>query len=164
MSDPVLPEDIVSAAVTWLGGFPDVLAALGVFNIDQVLTPGLFQYRLWTPIESTSSTACVVESDGGWAAANMHNTLRFPRLLISVWADPIRDFSSNSIDPGEVIRRAMNAFWTLDAHLHRAQGGEQMWGTLRTVDCVRLTEPVIYAVPDGDGLVRVQSYYAVTQG
>ncbi len=164
MSAPVLNDDIVQAAVTWLLGFPDVLDSVGTFIIDGVSSPGLFQYNLWTPIEGTGSTACVVDNDGGWTGPNNHNTLRFPRLLLNVWADPIRDGGSNSVDPGEVRRRATRTFEVLDSHLHRAYGGDQLWGEVRTVDCVRLTEPAIYAVPDGDGLVRLQAYYAVTQG
>ncbi len=157
-------DDIVQAAATWLLGFPDVVSALGTFVIDGVPTPGLFQYSNWVNIGGSSSTSCVIDSEGGWAAANPHNTLRFPRLSINVWADPIRDSINNNADSGEARRRATQTFWTIDRHLHRAQGGSQIWGDLRTVDCVRLTEPTLYIVPDGDGLVRLMAYYGVTQG
>lgn len=164
MTAPVDADDIVSAAVTYLVGFSDVLAAVSTFDVGGLLMPGVFQYRPFAPIEGSSGTAVIVESDGGWAGANIYNTMRFPRLLINVWADPIRDQGLNGVDPGEVRRRADQTFWVLDSHLHRPQGGTQMWGQLRTVDCARLTEPVAYAVPDGDGLVRLQAYYAVSQG
>ena len=164
MSSPVTQDDIVQAAVTWLLGFPDVLAALGTFVIDGELAPGLFQYETWTPIEGSSSTACVINNDGGWTGPNQHNTLRFPRLLVEILADPMRDSGFNNTDSGEVRRRATAAFTAIDAHLHRPQGGTMLWGQLRVVESVRLTEPMIYRVPDGDGLVRLQTYYAVTQG
>lgn len=159
-----MQDDIVQATVKHLIGFPDVLAVLDSFEVDGGSMPGLWQYRLFAQMEGTSGTACVIDSDGGWAGANPHNTLRFPRLMVTIWADPIRDMGSNAVDPGEVQRRAIRAFWAVDARLHRPQGGSQLWGSLRTVDCVRLTEPTMYVVPDGDGLVRCAGYYAITQG
>lgn len=159
---PVTADDIVSGAVTFLYGQPDVLAVLG----SDPDGPWLFQYDLWAKalMEGSESTALVVSSDGGWAGPNLQNTLRFPRLQIDVYADPIRDQRSNMSDPGEVQRRAYQAFQVVDKHLHRVNSGTQMWGSVRTVSCNRLTEPVVYRVPDGDGLLRCQVYYAVVQG
>lgn len=160
MTTPVTTDDIISAVVTYLRSKPAIIAVLGSDGDGS----WLFQYRLWAEIEGTSSTAAVLSHEGGWAGANLHNTLRFPRLLLSVWADPQRDAGHNATDPGEVQRRANAAFEVIDSYLHRPQGDSQMWGSIRTVDCVRLTEPAIYVVPDGDGLVQLQAYYAVTQG
>ncbi len=155
-----LTDDIVSGAVTFLMTKPDVLATLG-FDEDG---PWLFQYDLWTMVEKSQSTACVIDSDGGWATANPHNTLRFPRLSVAIWADPQRDQGNNAILPGEAQRRINHVFEVIDKHLHRVTGPEQMWGSIRTVSCVRITEPNILRVPDGDGMLRLLAYYAVTQG
>lgn len=163
MAAPVLADDIVAGAVTFLGGHADVLAELG-HDPGLPSQPWLFQYRLWTMMEGTQSTAAVISHDGGWAGPNLHNTLRFPRLTLSIWADPIRDDGGSGTDPGEVQRRLYQVFTVIDAHLHRPQGETQMWGSIRTVSCARLTEPTVLAVGEGDGLVRLQTYYAVTQG
>ncbi len=162
MPVPVTDDDIVSGAVAFLYSKPDVLAVLG----SDPDGPWLFQYELWAKdlIEGSESTALVISSDGGWAGPNLQNTLRFPRLQIDVYADPIRDHGNNVIDPGEVQRRAYRAFQVVDKYLHRVNSETQMWGTIRTVSCSRLTEPVVYRVPDGDGLLRCQVYYAVAQG
>lgn len=161
MTAPVTTDDIVAGALKYLQAQPAVLAVLGT---DGDGSPWLWGYRTWATVEGSQSTACIIASDGGWAAANQHNTLRFPRLLLNVWADPVRDGTLNGTQPGEVMLRANAAFEVLDRFLHRPQGGSQMWGSIRTVDCVRMTEPAINPVPDGDGVVRLQAYYAVTQG
>lgn len=158
------PDDIVSGTATYLSSEPVALAAVSTFNIGGQLTPGIFQYRPWAKIEGSQRTCVVITYDGGWTGPNLHNTLRFPRVGINIWADPLRDGQNNVTDPGEVMRRAYATFEAVDQVMHRVGGGSVMFGTLRVIECVRLIEPVIYVVPDGDGLVRCQTSYAVTQG
>lgn len=162
MTTPVATDDLVQGATKYLQGFDDVLAALGSYAATT--TPWLFQHELWVAMEGTQSTAAVLAPGGGWAGPNEHNTLRFERLSVEVWADPRRDSTGNIIEPGEVYRRIDAAYLALDSHLHRPQSGTQMWGTVRTVSCTRLVEPLTYAVPDGNGLLRLQVFYGVVQG
>lgn len=163
MTTPVTDDDIVSGTVDYLLNQPDAVAAVSTFVIGGKEAPGIFQYRPWAAMEGSSGTCCVVSSDGGWAAPNIHNRLRFPRLTVNIWADPIRA-NGNVVDPGEVMRRAFATYKAIDKFLHRTSGPEVWFGQLRVVSSVRLTEPLIYAVPDGDGLVRAQVLYAVTEG
>lgn len=156
-------EDIVTGAVRYLRTQPEVLDAVDTFTINGKLTPGVFSYRLWTRMEGSQSTAVVIQHDGGWATPNIHNTLRFPRLVLNVWADPLRDEQNNNVDP-RVQGRANACFEIVDRFLHLTAGPDRMFGSIRVVSCVRITEPVIYDVQDGDGLVRLQASYAVTQG
>jgi len=156
-------EDIVTGCTRYLLAQQPVLDAVDTFNIQGQLTPGIFSYQLWTPIEGTQKTAVVVQHEGGWATPNLHNTLRFPRILLSVWADPLRDAANNNIDP-RVQSRANACFEIVDKYLHMSAGANVMFGSIRIVDCVRLTEPAIDQVADGDGLVLLRAYYAVTQG
>lgn len=161
-------EDIVTGASRYLRGFPEVVNAVDTFTITGTAgasstTPGIWPYRLWTRMEGSQKTSIVVAREGGWAAANTHNTLRFPRLVLNVWADPLRDGQNNNVDP-RVQSRANACFEIADKYLHLTGGPERWFGDIRVVSCVRLTEPVIYDVADGDGLVRLQAYYAVTQG
>lgn len=160
MTTPVDEDDIVQGAVKWLQDFPDVRAVLGS-SADG--SPWLFQHRLWVVMEGTQSTAAAIIDAGGWGAPNPHNTMRFPRLSLEISADPIRDAGNNIIDPGEVSRRIKKAYKAIDARLHRPQGGEQWWGQIRTTGCTRLIEPSVYPVPDGGGLLRLTTTYAVTE-
>lgn len=161
MSTPIATDDLAQGASTWLATFPDVLAVLGV-NDDDV--PLLFQNTPFGRIECTQSTALVLSQMGGWAGPNDFNTMRFPRLSVEIYVDPLRDSMNNPIDPGEAHRRASNAFNVIDRRLHRPQSGVQMWGTVRTIACLRLGEPNVFGVPGGDGMLRLHVFYGVTQG
>lgn len=158
---PVGTDNVIAGAVKWLRGFPDVTAALGATAAGN---PYLFQHTMWVTLEGTGSTAAVLSRAGSWAARNTHNTMRFPRLALEIWADPIRDGGLNATDPGEVQRRADAAFTALDAHLHRPADTVVWWGSVRTLGCQGAGDPVAYPVPDGTGMVRLLAYYNVTQG
>lgn len=162
MSGPVNRDHLVQGCVKWLSTFPDILAVVGSYPLSSV--PYLFQHKLWAEMEGSQSTAAVIGREGGWAGANLHNTLRFPRLALEIWADPLRDEGGNVTDPGEVWRRIDAAWSAFDRRLHRPQGQTQMWGQVRTIAASRLNEPVVYEVPDGDGLLRLLVYYAITEG
>lgn len=167
MTSPVYPDgdDIVSGGVKFLLAQPECVAAVSTYIIGGRQVPGIFGYRPWNDtIEGTSTTCAVLSSEGGWAGANLHNTLRFPRLTLNIWADPQRDGGHNVTSQPEVMRRSFNVFRVFDRFLHRTGGDAVMFGTLRVVSSTRLTEPSVLTVPDGDGLVRLQTSYAVTEG
>ncbi len=154
-------DDLVTGAVRWLCADNTVRSAVGATPTG---TPYVFAHSLWTAVEGSGNTAIVVRYGGGWAAANLHNTLRFPRLDVDVWADPKRDRGGNAVDPAEVQRRVMGVFAAVDARLHRPQSGVQMWGGVRTIACSRMNEPTVYPAPDGGGLLMLQVFYGVTTG
>lgn len=161
MTTPIAQDDIVQGCAKMLTQKLDVVAALGTDSEGNVL---LRQYGLWMQMEGTQSTAAVIGNDGGWAGPNLHNTLRFPRITVDVYADPRRDAGGNLRDPGEVRRRINHAYQVIDRYLHRPEGGAEMWGSIRTLACARTIEPVITSVPDGGGLLRLFVAYGVTEG
>ncbi len=161
MSQPFTCDDLVQGAAKHPLAITDVVAVLGTTDSG---TPWLFQHYCYATVEGTSSTAAVLGYGGGWSGGNEHNTLNFPRLSLVLYADPLRDVNKNITEPGEVYRRIMNAFMVIDRHLHRPQGGVQMWGDIRTLSCVRTAEPNLYPVPSGEGVLRAQTFYAIEQG
>lgn len=160
MSTPVATDDLVQGAVKWLAGFADITAVLGATGE----APWLFQHELWAEVEGSSATAAVIARGGGWTSPNEHNTMRFPRLALEIYADPLRDAGRNLTNPGEVYRRIEAAFDAFDRRLHRPASATVRWGGVRTLGCLRLAEPIVYPVPDGDGLLRLQAFYAVVTG
>lgn len=162
MTGPVVTDDLVQGAVKWLMDQPAIVAVLGTF--PGTTTPYLFQHNLWARIEGTQSTAAVISRAGGWAGANPHNTLRFPRLSLELYADPLRDGARMVIEPVETWRRIEAAFAVFDKVLHQPAASAQMWGTVRAIGCLRQGEPIVYPVPDGDGVLRLQTFYGVSQG
>ncbi len=162
MSAPVTADDLVQGAVKWLLGFTDIAAVLGVY--PDTGTPWLFQTTLWATVEGSQSTAAVISRAGGWAGANAHNTMRFPRIRLELYADPIRDGARNLTDPGEAWRRIEAAWDVFDSRLHRPAAADVRWGDVRTLGCLRLGEPTVYSVPDGEGMLRLQCFYGVAVG
>lgn len=161
MSSPVNTDDFVAGATEYLLDKHDVTQLLGVTDAG---TPWLFQHSLIVAVEGSSSVAAVLSRAGSWTSANEYNTLRFPRLSVELWIDPIRTAEQDVIDVTEAWRRAEKVFKTFDRHLHRARGGVEWWGDVRTLSSSRQTEPTIYAVPNGDGMLRAQFFYAIEMG
>lgn len=153
--------------------FPDVVAAAGSFPADDPVNPGIpwiFQHNIYTRMEASSivkgtqATALVVIYAGQFAVPSVSTTARNQRLELDIWVDPLRDAYGNVTDLNETEDRG-NAVWALcDRHLHRAANdyGTILWGDLITTSCDRLSEPVWTPVPDGDGMLRGPSYYAVS--
>lgn len=162
MTTPVTTPDLVTGASEYLAGFPDVLTVLG--HYPGKTKPYLFRHRPWVKIENSQSTVCVLTNTTGWTTPNLHNTLRFPRLGVEIYVDPIRDPDNNSIDPDEATRRAHAAYKVLDRHLHRPQSGEQWWGSVRTIACERLAEPILLLGTSIEKPLILQVFYAVTEG
>ncbi len=161
MSTPVNTDDLVQGAAKHLLAQAEIVAVLGATPAG---SPWLFQHELYVTVQGTSSTAAVVAYGGGWTGANPHNTMRFPRLSLELYVDPQRDAAQNVTLPGEVHRRMHAAFTTFDRFLHRPQGEVEYWGEIRTLSSVRSAEPTVYVVPDGNGLLRAQAFYAIEQG
>lgn len=153
-------DDVVQGCVKYLSEFPEVTAFLATFEDGEHY---LFQYEMQGVVETTSKAAVVISRNGSWSSPNYHNTAKFPRLSVEVWVDPLRDGENNVIEPIESRRRAFFLLDQIDKRLHRPQGGApQFWGTVRTIESTRLGEPVLYAVPDGDSMLRGQVFYGVT--
>jgi hypothetical protein len=160
VTEPV--DDLISGVVEgYLLNQPDVVAALGAFP-DGV--PYLFQRDLWLNLEGTQSTAARLYRAGGWAGPNPHNTMRFPRLGLEITADPVRDAVNNAIgSTAEVEQRLDKVYKVFDRHLHRPANAVQMWGSVRTIGCARLGEPMTFPVADGGGLMRLSVFYGVIE-
>lgn len=159
MATPVDTDDLAQGVCIWLASFSDVLAELGAADDA---SPWLFQQKLHAVVEGSQSAAAVLSSfHGGWAAPNLHNTAEFPRLLLDLWVDPVRDLEHDYIELAETFRRARQVYAVLNRHLHRSTAEVVWWGTVRILGSTRLGEPVAAEVPDGDGMIRLQVYYAV---
>lgn len=162
MSSPVMDDDVVQGVCKWLATFEDVTSLVGSAPDG---TPYIFQDTLHAVLEDSQQAAVVFSTMGGWAAPHDYNTMEFPRLLLDLWVDPIRDANNNYVELAETRRRARKIYAVLNQHLHRPQvGGPVYWGTVRTIGCTRLGEVVIAPVPDGDGLIRAQVFYGVILG
>jgi hypothetical protein len=165
-------DDVASGSYEFLSGLSDVLAVIGAFpadDPDNANIPWIFVRNIYTRMEDISivkgsqAVSLVVSNAGQSTTPLDYSTIRWQRLEVDIWVDPLRDGMGNITNPSETESRGLDVFATLDAHLHRASSDDktQVWGDLVTVNSIRMTEPVWYPVPDGDGLIRGAVFYDV---
>jgi hypothetical protein len=165
-------DDVASGGYYHLISLPDVLALIGSFPADDPDNSGIpwvFTRNLYTRMEAqgivkgSQAVALVCVNAGQGSGVLDYSTIRWQRLEVDIWVDPLRDAYGNVTSPSETEGRGLNVFSVLDSHLHRASLSDktQQWGDLITVNGLRMTEPVWYPVPDGDGLIRGVCFWEV---
>jgi hypothetical protein len=170
---PILADvdDVASGAVKYLAGFPDVVAVVGAFpagdpNPANAGMPWLFadtNAGVFKTMEGSSAAAVVCADFGGWSVPEVLGTLRFRRLRLDVWVDPLRDAGKNLIESSSLTtNRGLAAFAAVQFRMQRTDPDTVLWGDLVTIDCHLLTDIQFLLVPDGDGLQRGSAYYGVS--
>jgi hypothetical protein len=168
-----MADDVASGVYYYLSSLPDVLSVIGSFpadDPDNAGVPWIFVRNVYTRMEDVSivkgsqAVALVLCYMGQSASPLDMSTVRFQRLEVDIWVDPLRDSMGNVTRPSETEGRGLDVYAVVDSHLHRVATDQmtQQWGDLITTGSVRLTEPVWYAVPDGDGLIRGACFYNVS--
>jgi hypothetical protein len=152
--------DYVLGARRYLAAFSDVRAVLGS---DVQFDTWLFQRKLPVVVEGSQSCAVVLSPAGSWTAPNSHNTARFPRLQVEIYADPQRD-SGRNVTVDDTWPKILAAYEALDRHLHMAGTADVMWDSVRVLRSTRLDEPDPVPVNDTDGVQRAAIFYALGLG
>jgi hypothetical protein len=153
-------QDIVLALRRYLVSQPSVVAVLG----GDALTPvWVFQDKLQTRIEGTSSVAMVVSQTGGWAAPMDSSKFAMPRITVEYYADPQRD-ANHAVTVQDARHKIYAAHDAVDEFLHSTDSREQYWDTLRIVSTSRLAEPIYAPWGDTDGAMQAQVQYGVVLG
>ena len=140
--------DITLAAWHRLSTEPGIVAALD---------GRLYRHRLPVVIEGTGMAAAVLSTAQGWATPNRHNTAEFPKLRLELY----QDSSPNSRDAED---RAHDLWQVFDRILHVPTGIAELWGDVRVIGSVRLTQPELFPVTDAESVALLVSDYAVTLG
>ncbi len=138
--------DLVTAVVRYLASQPSVVEWLG----SSAGSPWIFADELHVdPSTQADKAAVVVRQHGGWTTPNVHNSAQFPRLHVELYA---------------LDKMDCHGTWTfVDHFLHRPEGDDQMWSSLRTIGCARLMEPQVERVRDSQ-LWRLWCQYGVVIG
>ena len=84
-------------------------------------------------IENTSKCMIVISEGAPWTSPNEHNTLRFPTLLVDIWADPSRN-PDKSVKRQDAKDKIVKISTQVNRHMHRvdsgsAAGGMIFWGS-----------------------------------
>jgi hypothetical protein len=160
-------DDAGTGAYKFLSGFSDVTSQLGSFSVTDPVSanqakPWLFAGDILVNMKGTSQLAVVCSDYGGWSAPAMFHTMRFRRLRVDVWADPLRDANGGVLrTTADTENRANLVFTAVNNHLHRRDADTVLWGDMLVYGCQLLTEPTWAAVPDGDWLLSGSAVYAV---
>jgi hypothetical protein len=173
-----LLDNVSSGAYKYLITFPSVTSLVLAFPLTDPITPNagkpyIFDQPQGTApgatgplatMEGTSGVAIVLGDMGGWSAPAAGSSMRFQRLSVEVWVDPLRDSGRNiSESPGATVRRGRQCFDAIHKALQRQEaGGAIVWGDLVTVGCSLLNEPQFVVVADGDQMYRGPAMYGVT--
>lgn len=160
-------DDVATGAVKYLSTFTDVTSLLGSYSLtDPVVAnqgkPYLFAGDILATMEGSSVAAIVCTDFGGWGLPPQLRTMRFRRLQLEVWVDPLRDSSNNITETSVYTRNRGNAvFNAVQYRLQRTDPDTIVWGDMVTIGCQLITEPVFAPEPDGDWLQVGTAYFGV---
>lgn len=162
---------MASGSVKYLGRFADVTALLGAFPVSDPQAPNAGRPWLFSDnnqgvlkvMEGTGQAALVCSDYGPWDSPPPLGTVRFRRLRVDVWVDPLRDASSNVTETSSLTaNRGLAVFAAAHFRLQRTDPDTVMWGDLCTAGCQLLSDIQFLPVPDGDWLLRGTAWYGVT--
>lgn len=125
-------------------------------------------------VENTGKCLIVVRERGTWASPNDHNSMRFPRLLVDIWADPTRN-PDRTIRQWDAATKIEQIQARVDSHLHLSDPGTSagmpyIWGTLEQVvnktgvvvaGSLRKSGPDISPIRDTEGALMGQLTYGI---
>ncbi len=154
--------DLQGAAVLYLLGLSDVVAAVGEFEDSG--KPFIFRDEILVNLEDGqySAVSAIVIEDAGSTVSLEGSRFRGRRLRLTIWANGDRDLMGNFINPRSVRLKIDDTFKVVDKYLHRTHTETVDWAGIRTVSSARtvdLSAPV--SVTDGDGIMIATAYYTV---
>lgn len=127
-------------------------------------------------VENKGTCLIVINEEDQWTSPNQHNTMKFPRLIFDVWADPTRNADrSKKLNDAKSKIEAIQKY--LDKHFHRTdpatpEGMPLMLGTAEEIAAgtgvvitgsFRLSGPTFSPIRDTDGAFMGQFAYAINQ-
>ena len=115
-------------------------------------------------IMEASGSACVLLSHGGyWTTQNRQNTMKFPQIWVSLFADTSRD--DNAIPTNLTAQRGedkvQRMYDVVSPIFHDPTNTIHRFGDIHVVNTFESQVPVVEPVDD-DGLFRLISTYEVT--
>jgi hypothetical protein len=113
----LMADDEASGVYWHLSSLPDVLAETDSFPADEPdnsTVPRIFVRNVYTRMEGVSivkgsqavALVCRYMGQGGWPLET--STVRFQRLEIDIWVDPLRGVMGNVTNPSETEHRGLN--------------------------------------------------------
>lgn len=161
--------DIVNAVQQALQEHPPIqaLVAEPYIGSDAAWVNGwIFDSSLSTRIENSQRCAIVVSYGGGWNVPLDGNTVRFPQVIVDIWADPTRA-ADNSVSVDDAREKALKIYDAVFSLLHRVKrstddGGAIYFGGVRVITSESLGEPDLQPVIDGNGAKMLRCRFGLS--
>lgn len=134
----------------------------------------IFDEKPFARIENSQRALIVINEDNQWAQMNEHNHMRFPRILVDIWADPTRN-TDNSVKTYDATRKIEAIVKQVDQTMHTVNlndgnGNPIIWGTAAQkasftgqliTGSVHLTGPTYSDIKDAEGALMGRVAYGV---
>lgn len=162
--------DLAVAVHRMLMAVPGVVDALGSSDGPDFAGVWLFVRELQVVVEGSGKAAAVIREEGAWARPNDHNTARFPRLSLEIFADSTRDPVTGRVVTRDAEPRARAVWERFNPIFHRVTGFSEIWGSTDTDPGMRvwgsrlMSLPDVYDISDWDGGKRLQCHYGLSVG
>jgi len=163
-------NDLAVAAHRKLSTVPGVVSALASPVGSAPVGVWLFVRKLQAVVEGTGKAAAVLREEGAWTRPNQHNTARFPRLSLEIYADCSRESLNGPPLRDDAESRARMVWEHFQTVLHRVDGFSEVWGSasgdpgLRVWGSQLMSLPDVYEVSDWPEGVRLQCHYGLNTG
>lgn len=119
---------------------------LPLIGSGTLLGPWVFADSPFARIENSQKVLVVITENGSHSPANLHNTVRFPKMYVDVWADPTRN-SDNSVHAFDADDKIEAVLAVINKHFHTANldvppgapayqgapGSFKVWGTAEQI-------------------------------
>lgn len=162
--------DIVSDVQTYLqadSGIQELVGVDGYIGQDQAWVNGwIWDSQLEDRIEGSEKCAIVVSYAGPWGSPLEGNTVRFPAVVVDIWADPTRN-EDGSVYEHDAKAKCFRIYDRVDRALHlvnrdREDGGAIFFGLTRIFSSERLADPDLQWVSDSNGARMLRGRYGIT--
>lgn len=150
---------------------PDITSRLG--RSTKWPEGWVFDMKPYVAIENKQRVLIVVSQQGGWSAPNSHNTMKFPRIAIDVWADPTRN-DDNSVSIDDADDKIVDVLKYVARTLNKVNLSAEfieMWGTADEIASKtgvpilasqQLDEVELSPMSDGNGARMGRVYFGIT--
>lgn len=161
--------DIVEAVQTRLQEFPPVqdLVTAELIGKDAGFVNGwIFDSSLSVSLEGKQKAAIVVSYGGGHDTPDPDSAVKFPVVVVDIWADPTRS-DDGSVAVHDAKSKVFRVWDAVDAALHIQKRTEEdgtalFFGDVRIITSQRLGDPDLQWVKDGDGARMLRCRYGIT--
>lgn len=112
-------------------------------------------------VEGSGKCAVVLYQYDTWAPATQMHTLRYPRLLLAIYADDTRDTLGNPVTH-DAEARVESIYAAVNPLFHDPGNRVRFFDRLRVISTIQGQGLSVMEIPNGDGAVRGTVAYDLT--